>query len=150
MFFWKDMLARKKREVNASDEKILNKKITASSIKAKSIIPSLLVVKGGEVPIIRGKRSQADEWPIAYKGDAMKKTYRKKKKTDNSNSSNEDQHSKTIVLGIKRSKEKASNASRRSKIFEKLTSIQEDEVDNEIDPGKLPEEILHRTKRTEQ
>lgn len=132
MFFWKDMLARKKRNIdNKVKESIVNKVVSFDKTKP------ILLVRGGEVPIIRSKRSQADEWPISYKGDAMKKSYNKRKRDNGKN----------LKDSLQGDNEKY-DATRRSEIFKKLTAIQD--TNNEKENAKLSEEILHRTKRTEE
>ena len=71
MFFWKDMLARKKR-----DDKFDNRNKTKHD---KSI------VFGSEsqpkLSRVREKRQQADEWPINYIKDDQKLSYKKQKRT---------------------------------------------------------------------
>ena len=70
MFFWKDMLARKKREDNNIDE--------LQKYKNKATKQKVILGFNKGLPIIRDRRSQADEWPTNHKTDAQKRGYRKK------------------------------------------------------------------------
>lgn len=86
LFFWKDMLARKKREQDEnkleSPEKseiaklkIVKRHTTKSDISRTTGSLSRAAKKGDHISIIRSKRSQADDqWPISYKGDLAKKS----------------------------------------------------------------------------
>ena len=152
MFFWKDMLARRKREskLEPSENKYKRTKIQVDRPRPLSSV----VTKKKEITINRKKRSQADDhWPIAYKGDAQKKSYKDKSRYL--------KRRKRIVSDDDTDDKNENNNMDFSLLFSKIDtkSIKKDDkkkrdVDSSIEISvkrmKINnEEILHRSKRTE-
>lgn len=79
MFFWKDMLARRKRADRGEDRKEGEEEQAG---KPRRSIDEVLDTTN-EMTVNRERRSQADTWPTAYKKDSQKKTHNNNDLTPN-------------------------------------------------------------------
>jgi len=166
MFFWKDMLARRKRD-NKLDPTLIqiakfksrlpnnNKRQIIATEQRRPTTKS--ADKNDRLSVIRSKRSQADDrWPISYKGDSQKKSYNKKDSLsalkrrkrvtfDTAEGENSDFEKLFDKLDVKSSdkKEKRDLSTNQGQATNKKTLVKLSIIN-----GKL-EEVLHRSKRTE-
>ena len=159
------MLARRKRdnkldptrsEITKFKSQLRNNNNKKQTI-ATNQHPTTNIIKDQRPLIIRSKRSQADDrWPISYKGDSQKKSYSKRDYSQQGTL----KRGKRVTLDREEDEDFA-------KLFETLEGKSDNEkkkrdltttqarsankktlVKFKIVDGKL-EEILHRSKRTE-
>ena len=171
LFFWKDMLARKKRE-NKLDPtrseiaklKIIKKQTTKTKIltpssthENSSTLSGSAKKSGQQISIIRSKRSQADdEWPISYKGDSTKRSYNTRKANNNSSNKQFEKRDKRLTLeSIETKVENNKSSSNFSSLInghhhilskrQHLRENQRETIKTNINDRE--EELLHRSKR---
>ena len=142
LFFWKDMLARRKRDDKPTNSQIkfniYKRKLSTNTLSSNSNAN-----KKNTVSIIRSKRSQADDhWPISYKGDSQKKTYKQ-----------------SVPEGTLKRKKRLTLESEEDKngfatLFNELHFDEKDIVKTDkkrtVTTINGKEEVLHRSKRTEE
>eukprot|EP00111_Clytia_hemisphaerica_P017539 TCONS_00051925-protein len=138
LFFWKDMLARRKR-----DEKPTTKSQIKFNVYKRKLNQNTNTNIKDSVSIIRSKRSQADDhWPITYKGDSQKKTYKQ-------SAPNGVTLKRKKRLTLDREEDKNGFAT----LFNELHFDEKDMVKSDkrrmVTTMNGKEEILHRSKRTE-